>query len=272
MSFEGRGAQLNYYPCRYGRSRTVFRGPAVPLDDGYIAVLGGAEVYGRFVEDPFSDQIADRTGRRVVNLGVMNAGLDVFLSDDALMQVISGAHAVVIQALGAQNMSNRFYTVHPRRNDRFLRPSDALRMLYRDVDFSDFTFTRHMLMALHSRCPDRFAALRSELVEAWTARMRTMLSRIPGRRILLSLESHAGRGLGAEPLFVTPEMLDEVGHGADRIVRCDVGEMSRRFRLEGMVFPETDREVASHCLPAPVHEHLAELLIPEVARASDVAA
>ncbi len=64
----------------------------------------------------------------------------------------------VIQVMGAHNMSNRFYAVHPRRNDRFLRASlGCCKTIYPEVDFTEFNFTRHMLTALatHSRGPVR---------------------------------------------------------------------------------------------------------------------
>ncbi len=36
--------------------------------------------------------------------------------------------------MGAQNLSNRFYAVHPRRNDRFLRASTLMKTIFREVD------------------------------------------------------------------------------------------------------------------------------------------
>ena len=75
MSFEDHIGGIDYYPCTYGRSRITFRGPVVNLDKPYTAVIGGSEVYGKYVEDPFTDLLAERTGRRVVNLGLMNAGI-----------------------------------------------------------------------------------------------------------------------------------------------------------------------------------------------------
>ena len=54
----------------------------------------------------------------------------------------------MIQVSGAQNLSNRFHAVHPRRNDRFLRASTLLKTIYRDVDFTEFNFTRHLLTTL----------------------------------------------------------------------------------------------------------------------------
>ena len=77
--------------------------------------------------------------------------------------------------MGAQNMSNRFYQVHPRRNDRLTRVSTVMQAIFPEVDFSEFCFTRHLLTRLAEVAPERFPILREELQAAWTARMRTFL-------------------------------------------------------------------------------------------------
>ncbi|WP_281823357.1 DUF6473 family protein [Jannaschia rubra] len=272
MSFEGRKTGLDYYPCRYGASRTVFRGPRVSLDRPYTVVVGGSEIYGKYVEDPLTDQLAERTGRRVVNLGVMNGGVDAFVLDDDLMRVITGAEAVVVQAMGAQNMSNRYYTVHPRRNDRFLRQSALMNSLYREVDFSDFTFTRHMLITLQKTCPERFVILREELSVAWVARMRLLLSRVPGRRIMLWIEDGTDRGLGSEPPFVTVDMLQELEGLIDKVVHCDISDLTGETHLDRMIFPETERAVALHAMTPAAHDHVAEALAKMVRKSGGLAA
>ncbi len=272
MSYEGRSDGLDYYPCSYEASRTVFRGPLSALDAPFTAVIGGSEVYGRYVEDPFTDQLAERTGRRVVNFGVMNGGLDVFAQDAALMRLIARADVAVIQVTGAQNLSNRYYTVHPRRNDRFLRQSQIMTALYRDVDFSDFTFTRHMLTTLRKVSPDRFRQIEAELQVAWVARMRLLLSRLPGRRILLWVETGQDRGFGQEPAFVTLEMVQALEGSIDGIVQVDVADTYGEAHLAAMTFPETERGAARHALTPAGHTRVAETLARVVRRANGLAA
>ncbi|CUH39200.1 hypothetical protein JSE7799_01923 [Jannaschia seosinensis] len=273
MSYEGPGdGGLDYYPCRYEGSRSVFRGPAVSLDAPFTAVIGGSEVYGRFVEDPFTDQLAERTGRRVVNLGLPNAGLDAFILDEALMNILSRAEVVIIQAMGAQNMSNRYYTVHPRRNDRFLKQSKQLSRLFRDVDFSDFAFTRHMLATLQRKSPQRFALIEGELRTAWVARMQLLLSRLPGKRVLLSLEGGPDLGLGDEPLFVNHEMMQALEPSLDKVVQCDVSDLPGAAELDNMSFPVQDQPVAERSLTPIGHDRIAEALARVVRRANGLAA
>ncbi|CTQ50075.1 DUF6473 family protein [Jannaschia donghaensis] len=272
MSYEGQTDGLDYYPCYYGGSRIPFRGPAVPLDGAYTVVIGGCEVYGRYVEDPFTDQLAELTGRRVVNLGVRNAGLDVFSFDDRLLRVLSRAEVAIVQLTGAHNISNRFYTVHPRRNDRFLEAARPLTNLYRDIDFSDFSFTRHMLVTLRRRCPERFARVQVELAEAWHARMKLLLSRISGTRVLLHIENRNDYGLGSEPAFVSVEMIESLEGAFDKIVQCDVSSNLGDSRLDDMVFPGTERDAALRMMSTDAHEQVAAALARTVRRSNGMAA
>ncbi|WP_179381554.1 DUF6473 family protein [Jannaschia marina] len=272
MSDEGRRDTINYYPCTYGRARIQFRGPPVPLDWAYTAVVGGSEVFGKYVEDPFTDQLADMTGRRVVNLGVMNAGIDAFIQDDGLAAVLARAEIVVVQTMGAQNMSNRFYTVHPRRNDRFLRASSALCRLYREVDFSDFAFTRHMLTTLRRTCSKRFAVVAEELSTAWLARMETLLSGISGKCVLLHLEDSRDHGLGPEPCFVTVDQLQALEGKFDKVVQCVVGDGDGEDPLREMVYPETERDAAMRMISVDAHERIAKALARVIRRQDGLAA
>ncbi|PWJ20964.1 DUF6473 family protein [Jannaschia seohaensis] len=249
-------APLDYYPCRYGACRIPFRGPRVELTRPYTVVLGGSETYGKFVEDPFCDRVAELTHRRVVNLGVHNGGLDVFARDETLHPVIAGAETVIVQAMGAANLSNRFYTVHPRRNDRFLHRSVLMETLFQDVDFSDFAFTRHMLVTLQHASPDKFAMVTRELGEAWVARMRLLLSRIPGEKILLWIEDPGNDALGPEPLFVTVDMIQKLRPLIDKLVHCDVTEDRLDRRPKGLVFSEGEELAALGAFPQLAHDRV----------------
>ncbi len=213
-AFPGAGA-LDYSLCHYEGSRLLFRGPARRLDRPFVAVLGATESYGKFVERPFSDLIEGRLGLSVVNLSCVNAGIDVFLNEPAATQIAARAEVAVVQIMGAQNISNRFYTVHPRRNDRFLGPTPHLQSVYRSVDFTEFSFTRHMLTVLQSASREKFAMISAELREAWLSRMRQLASRLPKRRILLWMADappppRPTLNLKSEPLLVDSEMISAI--------------------------------------------------------------
>ena len=149
MAYERMGeTTLDYLPCRYGGCRLLFRGPQRRLEGSYAAFLGGTETYGKFIERPFPALVEARTGLRCVNFGWPNAGVDVFLNEPELLKMAGAARVVVLQVPCAPNLSNRYYSVHPRRNDRFVTATPRLQSLFPEVDFTEFHFTRHLLSRL----------------------------------------------------------------------------------------------------------------------------
>ena len=263
----GEGA-LEYFPCRYGKSKLTFRGPRRRLDGRYVTVLGGSETYGKFVARPFAELTEDLSGTKVVNLGTMNSGIDVYVEDPTVMEACAGAAATVLQISGAQNMSNRFYAVHPRRNDRFLRASNLLKTIYREVDFTEFNFTRHLLGRLKEISEDRFAMVEQELREAWVARMKTLVSHIESPVVLLWLADHSPDDPtcctveGSDPLFVDRNMIQEVMPYVAEMVEVVVspGEIEDGFR--GLVYSEMESLAARGMLGTVAHEKVAAALVP----------
>ena len=171
----------------------------------------------------------------------------------------------VLQLMGPQNMSNRFYAVHPRRNDRFLRASGAMRAIYREVDFTEFNFTRHMLTALQDRYPERFEAVADELRAAWVARTRTLLERIGGRVVLLWVSPNRA-GVVADPVALDASMVAELGDLVQEMVRVEPSMMARAAGCAGMRFGPLEEPAAAE-MPGPlVHAEVAEALAPVLAR------
>lgn len=268
-AYAGEGA-LDYLPCRYGTSRLLFRGPVRSLDAPYVAVLGGTETYGKYVPSPYPALIEAATGVRMINLGCNNAGLDVYLNEPAVLEIAGRAEATVVQMVGAQNVTNRYYTVHPRRNDRFLGATPMLKSIFREVDFTEFNFTRHMLLTLQAVSADRFEVLAEELRAAWVGRMKQLLARLPGRTVLLWMANQrppdvARRAnLRLEPLLVDTEMVAAVRPHATAYVEGVSSEAARNAGPEGMAFPPMEAPAAAG-LPGPaVHAEVAALLAPVV--------
>ncbi|MBL4927097.1 DUF6473 family protein [Fuscibacter oryzae] len=253
--FQGAGA-LDYAPCHYAGSRLAFRGPERPVTGCYLACLGGTETYGRFVPRPFPDLLEAELGLPVLNLGCANAGPDVFLAEPALLALMAGAEAVVVQAAGLPNLSNAFYSVHPRRNDRFLGATPRLRTLFPEMDFTDFAFTQHLLHSLASRSPHRFAEVLAELRRAWLRQMRTLLAHLQGRAILLSL----GAQSPGDPFALDEGLLAALQPFCAAILHSapPFGDQG----LEGMFC--TALEVpAARMLPGPQHHRqVARALVP----------
>lgn len=281
MTYETwRDGGLDYFPCRYGTSRNRFRGPKRVLDGDYVAFFGGSDTFGRFIPRPFPALVEDHIGTVCVNFGWINSGADAFLHDETLMQAAGKARAVVLQVPGAQNISNRYYAVHPRRNDRFLHASDLMRRVFPDADFTEFHFTRHMLVSLAAAGRDRFGILVAELQFAWIARMSELIRRVGRPVVLLWLADHApgqagqvgqigqiGQGpddgpLGSDPLFVTDAMLADLNPAPAAIVRVVASAAARAQGGDGLVFAQVESRAARRVLGPTVHVQAAEALAP----------
>jgi hypothetical protein len=255
-------------PARYGTSKLTFRGPARDLSGAYVACLGGTETRGKFIDKPFPALLEEDLGLPCVNFGWPNAGPDVILNDAGLLGLAGGARAVVLQTLPAMNLSNPYYTVHPRRNDRFLSGTDRLRRLYPEVDFTEFHFTRHMMRRLSTLCPVRFADLRQALQEVWVTRMETLLARLEPPVVLLWLADHPpGDGTGSadvsdDPAFVSRAMIEALAPGTERVVEVMTASrtQAQARRRTGM---SRIAQSAVAQLPGPqAHDATANALLP----------
>lgn len=269
--FPGEGS-LDYFPCRYGSSRILFRGPRRDIDRAYVAVLGGTETYGKFVPLPFPDLLEQELGLPVANLGCMNAGPDVFLNEAAVTQIAAQASVTVVQILGAQNLSNRYYAVHPRRNDRFLGATPLLRTIFPRVDFTEFNFTRHMLMSVQTASADKFEVVAEELRAAWVTRMKLLLSRLGRRVILLWVSDQAPPSptrrvdLTRNPLLIDSEMIQAIRAPVAGYVEAVYSAAALSQGVEGMAFAPMEAPAAAG-LPGPAaHREVADLLIPAIHR------
>jgi len=266
MAFEGPGtAVLDYAPCRYGHSRLIFRGPKRRLTGRFVAAIGGSETYGKYVPRPYPALLEARLGLPVVNFGCMYAGLEAILEEPELTAAASAACLSIVQAVGVPNMSNAYYAVHPRRNDRFVRATPALERLFGGIDTTEVHFTRHLVSLLARTAPERFAVLAEDLRRTWVARMTGFLGRLNGRAILLWVEAPEGTGgAGADPLAVDAAMIGEVAPHAAAVVQVRPSVTARLAGTDGMVFPALESAAAAG-LPGPaVHAEIAAALAPAV--------
>jgi hypothetical protein len=260
----GRGG-LDYKHCAYGDSRLSFRGPQRAFDAPYCAVMGGTETFGKFVANPYPALTEDRTGLRMVNFGSPNAGLDAFLQDETVLSAARDACAVVIQIGGAQNLSNAYYSVHPRRNDRFLRASAALQRLYPEVDFTEFSFTGHLLQSLLQRGPKRFARVRAVLQATWCERMRELLSEFSAPVLALRVSGIPLSGRRAVNQshaceLVTEGMLTALKLDPSAVIEIVFRAGDDAAAMAGMTFAPVER-AAARALPGPeAHERAAQAL------------
>ena len=272
MAYAGAGARSpSFETCRYDGSRLLFRGPRKALDEAFIACLGGTETFGKFIARPFPDLIEEHTGLTCVNFGWPNAGIDVFANDAALLDCAARARLTVLQVPCAVNMSNMYYRVHPRRNDRLLVASEALCALYPEVDFTEFSFTRHMLTHLRDLSQRRFAYVRRELSAVWVAGMHDIMERISAPVVLLWLATRAPEcgddrpEIRADPALVSRDMLEALRADAAEIVEIVLSEGARGADPAGDC-PPAERRIAGEVLGDGAHERAAHALVPVIER------
>jgi hypothetical protein len=229
-----------------------------------VAFLGGSATLGKAVARPFPALVAEAMNLPVLNLGILNGGPDAYLSDRAALHLISRAEAAVMQLTGAEALSNPFYSVHSRRNDRFLAATPELKALYPEVDVTEIHFTRHLLQVLARTDPDRFATVVRALQATWVARMQSLLVHLPLRRRLLWLSDapppDRAETFGAAPLFVDAGMLDRLRPLAGEVI---VAVPSPAARSSDAVVEPIAVGVG---MPGPAaHQEVADLLAPMIA-------
>jgi hypothetical protein len=266
MSISAGHGALDYLPCRYGTSRLVFRGPRRDLSRSYIAVLGGSATFGKYVARPYADLVEQATGHPVANLGSLQAGPDFYLADPAVLDVAAAARVAVVQITGAETLSNPCYTVHSRRNDRFLAATPALRALYPCVDFTDIHYTGHLLQVLFDAGPDRFLQVVRTLQDNWLQKMLALLARLPARRLLLWLADTApplvATRLGPGPAFIDQGLIDRLRDKATKVVQVCPSARARSLARFDMIFPETEAPQARGLPGAAGHAEVAAALAP----------
>lgn len=259
--------------CRYDGSRLLLRGPRRDLDGAFVACLGGTDTFARFIREPYPDLLESTLGITCVNFGLPNAGIDVFRNDPALLDCASRARVCVLQVPNAINMTNIYYRVHPRRNDRVLEATAAMRALFPKVEFARFNFTRHMLNLLRKKYPQGFSYLQRELISVWTAGMIDLLGRIDTPVVLLWLstrrpEDHNDRPeLSADPALVSRPMLDALKPHCAALVEVLVAPDGRGLEPDKIDAPKPTAEAM---LTPKAHAETAVHLGPTVSRLFDI--
>ena len=251
---------LHYQRCYYGTSKLAFRGPQISLSGDYFAILGGNATFGKFVPQPYPELLSMVTGTTAVNLGCMHAGITAFADDPSLLAICSDARATIVQITGAHCLDNVFYSLHPRRNDRFIEAMPALRRLYPGVDFTEFHFVRHMLSALYAASSEAFSDVVAALQHEWIMRARELLRRIEGPVILFWMSDRAPDRPNTpypeqlrhdDALFVTRDMIDAIRRDASDLVVAVASDDARNEGLSGKIFSDFERPAAMK-MPGPL--------------------
>lgn len=256
---------LDYAPYDFGSAPLTLRGPRKDPDGDYVAMLGGSETYGKYVQYPFPDLVEAVTGVKVLNFGVMNAGIGAFADDERVAGICNGAKATVVQVLGAQNITNPLYSVHARRNDRLLGATPALKELYRGLDLTEVHFTRHLMNKLRRLSEENFAEVREVLRDAWVAHMRRLLDQIESEVVLLWISTRGPQDPEnlsdpTDPLFVDRRMLAALKDQFHTLVEIRLLDEPEDKKLFGKIYAASEAEAAMQ-MPGPrAHGQIAQTI------------
>ncbi|WP_424975763.1 DUF6473 family protein [Dinoroseobacter sp. S124A] len=250
MTYVRHGAPaLNYSACHYPGLEMAFRGPKRSLCEPYVTFLGGTAFYGRYVTHAIPDRVEAAIGLGCVNLGLMNAGVDA-MGAEGMVSLANGGMATVIEVVGAQNLSNQFYRVHPRRNDRMVTPTRLFRQVFPELDLCEVHFTRHLLALMKREAPSRYDTVVEELRSAWVEHMARLLEALKGPSVLLWVVPAplpgGEPGLDQDPLLVDRASVQAISGLVDRVVEVRETPSITAQGLLGMQIPETESPIASH--------------------------
>ena len=246
--------------CGYGASKLRFRGPQRELDRPFVACLGGEETFGRFVDSPFPKILERRLDRRCLNLGSLFCGVEALTQDAGLLEIANGAETCVLQMPGLLGQSNRFYRVHPRRNDRFVAPTPELVALYPEEDFTDIHFVRHLLTRLWARSDVRIEVVEQELRRGWLEKISTFLRQLAPPVVVLNLEVE-DCALGSFPherVSVDPAMIDAIRPHCAACLDLRVQVCGESDEIEDMLFGTLQQPIAEHMIGPATHRKIAE--------------
>lgn len=272
---------FDYKMYRFGRSRQIFRGPQPDLRGHYIACVGGSYTFGRFVDSPFPLILGEELGLTSLNLGADGAGPGFFLGDPEVKQAAADARLCIVQIMSASSISNRMFTVRPRRNLRLHEVSELMCGVFPEVEFDRFAFVRPMLKHLEKLDPERFKLVENEMKNAWIGRTQTLLSSLQTRSILFwfarrapeepAPEADVDSTSTAYPEYVDRAMIDTVKQVADGYVECVTSEgLPQSLKVDGrtVLYKPTGTPIDENReFPSPeMHRAAADSLMPEVKR------
>ncbi|MGR1581853.1 DUF6473 family protein [Thalassobius sp. S69A] len=259
MTYEHTGAgALDYLTCGYGQDRLHFRGPERSLDAPYGVFIGGTETYGKFIARPYPSLVEDWTGLTSVNLGVVNAGIETFRTDPTVLNIARGAEFAVLQVMGPQYVTNNFYAVHPRRNDRFIKVRPALTTMYPQLDFTEFHFVGHLLRKLRRTSPRAFEKIVRDCRKIWLTSLIGMVRRIDRPTFVVWMQKPKEEQR-LDP-FLDERLLEPVRKRCADVIAITPDDEAQEAGTKGMVFGQMEAFAAAD-LPNPKLHNQAALKI-----------
>jgi len=254
-----------------GADDQPFRGPLADLSGGYIACIGAAQTYGRFVERPFPALLADKVHLPCLNLGRGGVGPRFWLQP-RLLELLHTAKLIVVQVMAGRSASNSLFD-NAEGGDlmgRVRATGERMRFeqfLERLVARGDRQLCRRTV----EETRDDYVATMRQLAAA--LRRPTVLLWISRRRPAYTCDwSDPGAILQHFPQLIDQGVVDRIRPLFGALVEC-VSEAGLPQRLWAAKAPidgtrlGADGFLYNDYYPSPpMHELAAELLAPVVRR------
>lgn len=249
-----------------------FRGPPIRSED-YVACIGAAQTFGRFVRDPYPQLLSRSLGIDALNLGRGGAGPTYFHGDPELLNYINRARVVIVQVLSGRSQSHSLF----RTIDHGMVGTNTVTGARMDAgEFYNWLLTQDLDLARRTvaECRANYVAEMSKLLAAITAPKILMWWSMRDPEYPESFELPAWRLLGDFPQLVNRDMMDQLEDRADHYVECvsrrgwpqrivDLRGNPSSFRVESEGQSATVVKTENRYYPSPeMHEDAAAALVP----------
>jgi LPS sulfotransferase NodH len=239
----------------------TFRGPPADIAQPFAVCIGAAQTFGRFTKSPFPQILSERLKLPFLNLAVGGVGPRHY-DDDAYLQTINRAEAVVIQVLSGRSASNSLFD-NREKGDLFgRRISDGKVMRFEEF-YDDLCATS----------PELIESIIKETQQDYVNSFIHLLSRIHVPKILLWMSDrdpaveYPSYRLNSFPQFVTKGMFEDLCPYADESVAIvsQTGVPQQLWQTADVIDGTTleDGWLYNYYYPTPqMHAEAANLLEP----------
>lgn len=189
----------------------------------YVAFLGGAQTFGRFVEEPFPTRVSKTTGWPSLNLAFGGAKPEVYLETPGLIAAINNSAVAVIQIMSARGSPNSVIRAPRIQNN-------VMRYQLGDAPAREIFVDGAYRLLLQQADEQTIAECVKETRSAWVVSMKELLALITVPKILFWFSTrppayqwttkNVHALMGAYPQFVNADMVAELKPCADLYVEC----------------------------------------------------
>jgi len=230
---------LEQYPLR-GPRRVAGR------TERYVAYVGAAQTFGRFVAHPFPELVSERIGVPALNMGRAGEGPAWYLETDGVLDWLRGAEAVVVQVMSGRSVPNSMMATPYSGGAIVFReggPPDPTFWTGKGTTVPGMRAGKAYQWLIEHTDEETVRRVVAETRSTWVQLMSDLLDAVQTRTVLLWFShrppryregfSSVGRLFGGFPQMVNEEMVGEVRAHADEYVEV-VTERGRPQTLRNL--------------------------------------